>query len=447
MRARLLTFWEKLNGSFWFVPAVMVLLAFGLALITLSVDQNVSEAPLPLLEWVYGSSPDGVRSLLSTIASSMISVAGVTFSITLATLSLASSQLGPRLINNFMRDRGNQVVLGTFVSNFVYCLLVLRTIRGTDEITFVPHLSVIVAVGLTLVSLMVLIYFFDHVSKIIQAQNMITNIGRELARAIERMFAESPKGSGYEFTLRHDEDQPADFADDSVSISAPASGYLQSIDHDGLSQLAHKSNLIIQVKHRPGHFIAKGAPLASIYPAAQHEAEIEDDVLGCFVVGSERLRMQDIEFIIEQLVEIAIRALSPGINDPFTAIASLDQLGSTLAELAERTIPTGYYYDEDDHLRVISQSTTFEGVINKAFDQIRQHSRADVAVTIRLLEVLAVIGARTQQQPQREALLRQANMIKRASAEAISEPYDRVDVDSRYDQLLRILDYTDATAS
>ncbi len=163
MRVRLYKFWEQLTGSFWFLPTFMVVLAIILASTTLYIDRLDIDFGVPEFSWIYSGSPDGARSILSTIASSMISVAGLTFSITIVALSLASSQLGPRLLNNFMRDKGNQIVLGTFISVFTYCLLILRSIRSLDEISFVPHISLTLAIVLALISLGVLIYFFHHV--------------------------------------------------------------------------------------------------------------------------------------------------------------------------------------------------------------------------------------------------------------------------------------------
>ena len=416
----------------------MVRLAALLAVIMIALDEAFPDPPVEALEWVYTSSPDGVRSLLSTIAGSMISVAGVTFSITIATLTLASSQLGPRLLNNFMRDRGNQVVLGTFVANFVYCLLVLRAVRSPDEIAFVPHLAAMVGVFLTIVSLGVLIYFFDHVSSMIQANNLIARIGDELESSIDRLFSKH----GDSNRLRRDEDIPDDLEKSGRGVEAGDNGYLQAVDYEALCKAAYKANVLLKLRYRPGDFVPKGSEIVLIYPG-ERDAEtlesLEAAIHGSFALGADKLRLQDVEFTIYQLVEIAVRSLSPGINDPFTAITCLNQFGSTLADLAERTIPSGYYYDDEDHLRVISRTITFEGIINASFDQIRQHSRTDVAVTIRLLEVLALISARARTHDQRAALLRQAEMIKRASDEAIPETNDRRDIAARYDYVCAVV--------
>jgi uncharacterized membrane protein len=441
MKIKLYALREQLSGSFWFLPTVMVGIAIILALVMTQIDryQMALQTANPLLSWIYSGSADGARSLLSTIAGSMITVAGITFSITITTLSLVSSQLGPRLLNNFMRDRGNQVSLGTFVATFTYCLFVLRTIRSTDEITFVPHFSVTLAIALAVISLEVLIYFFHHVSTMIQAQNVIANIGSELEASIERLFSNQSGKSHYEYELRREDDIPADFDENTNLVTVPASGYLQTINYEALLQVARESDLLLRLFYRPGDFIANRSEIIAFYPKQELSESVEKNIQNAFTLGTGRLRVQDVDFSIDQLVEIAVRALSPGINDPFTAIACLDQFSTTLAALAEHTIPSGYYYDTDGHLRVISDVVTFNGIVNAAFNQIRQHGRSDIAVTIRLLEVIAIILARTQSDKHQQALVQQAEMIKRASDEVIFEENDRRDITERYDIILRIL--------
>lgn len=435
MKIKAYTFWEKLSGSFWFLPIVMALSAMALAMAVLAIDR----LNLPLLAEIYAGSPDGVRSLLSTIAGAMISIAGLTFSITIATLALASSQLGPRLLDNFMRDRGNQVALGTFVSIFIYCLMVLRAVRSVEEMVFVPHLSVTLAMVLVVISLGVLIYFFHHVSTTIQAQHVIGSIGRDLEASIERLFSSEYRTGPYEYKLRGEDDIPTDFEDKAVYIASAVSGYLQAIDYEALRKAASEEDILLRLVYRPGDFVAKGSEICAVYPDEGISEALEKSVRGAFTLGAGRLRIQDVEYALDQLVEIAVRALSPGVNDPFTAIGCLDQLGTTLSQLAERVIPSGYVYDPDGRLRVISDTVTFDGIVNAAFDQIRQHGRSDVAVTIRLLEVLAIILARTKTYSQRRALIRQAEMIKRGIEDAIPEENDRQDITERYDQVMHIL--------
>lgn len=440
MRVRLYKFWEQLTGSFWFVPTFMVLIAIVLAFFMLYVDRLDIDFGRAEFSWIYSGSPDGARSILSTIASSMISVAGLTFSITMVTLSLASSQLGPRLLNNFMRDSGNQIVLGTFISVFTYCLLILRSIRSLDEISFVPHLSLTLAIALAIISLGVLIYFFHHVTMMIQAQNLIAKIGDEMKSNIEHLLRDE-EHTPYEHQLRSEDDIPDDFEDKALFIKAETSGFLQTVNYEGLVTINEENNLLIKVLYRPGEFVSVGSNIMAIYaPNNSVPDDIQEDIRESFTTGAVRLRLQDIEFAVDQLVEIAVRALSPGINDPFTAIACLDQFSANLSILAREELPSGYHYGESDKLRVISEVVKFNGLVDAAFNQIRQYGKNDVAVTIRLLEVIGTILVQTRTDEQRQALIDQANMIKETSERVIEVDLDLKDIMRRYDDIAKIID-------
>lgn len=444
MDTKLAAFWEQLTESFWFIPALMMAAALVLGFLMPQLDaSSATGGNSPILD----VSPDGARALLSTIAGSMISVAGVAFSITIATLSLASSQLGPRLLSNFMRDQGNQITLGTFVSIFTYCLLVLQTVRSADTVTFVPYRSVALAMVMAVFSVFVLIYFFHHVSNMIQASQVIANIGRELEHNIARKFRAKPRHTGYEKALRDDGDLPEDFDDNVAYVTAPMSGYLQALDLDDYQTLATKKDLVLRILYHPGDFVAKSTEVIAVYPRDQLSDAIIERAQDALTIGAQRLHIQDIKFSVEQLVEIAVRALSPGINNPFTAIACLDQFSATFVELAEHPLPSGYYYDAQNKLRVVRETVTFESLLNTAFDPIRQHGRSDVAVTIRLLEVIAIIASRATTASQKQVLLQQANMIQRASEEAILEEHDRDTIAERHALALRVLEEDDLTVA
>jgi uncharacterized membrane protein len=440
MNTRAVTLWERIKGSYWFVPALMVVMSIILALFSTEFDRELDSEALAGLPLIFSGGAEGARTVLSTIAGSMITVAGVTFSITIAALSQASLQLGPRLLVNFLRDRGNQIVLGTFVATYMYCLLVLRTVVTTEFVSFVPQVSVTICLLLAVASVGVLIYFIHHVATLMQADTVIASVGRDLQRSIERLFPEDNGAiASYEHAPRHEADVPADFAEQSAYIKSSASGYLQAIDYSILISAAHEQGVLIRLFHHPGEFIAEDSEIASVFPGAKISETLEREVNKGVVLGNRRIHLQDVEFAVNQLVEIALRAISAAINDPFTAMACLDQLGNRLAELAERTIPAGYYYDRMGKLRIISDIVTFADVIDTAFNQIRQHSRNNVAVTIRLLESLAVIAARAHTIEQRNAIARQTHMVKQASEAAIPEAQDRQDINRRFELIMRLL--------
>ena len=429
---RLRALWEYLRGTYWAVPSAMsiasVLLAFGI----IQLDQAATPKLLNRLSWVYEGGPDGARAVLSTIAGSMITVAGVTFSITIVALTLASQQFGPRLLRNFLRDFGNQVVLGTFVSTFLYCLLVLRTVRGSDDAEFVPHLAVTVGVTLATLSLGVLIFFIHHVATSIQASQIIANVAEDLEGAINRLFPETigeDAVSAAAATLSADgpsKEPPA------RAVMAKSTGYVQSIDADGLMRIAREHNVVVRVYARPGAFVRRGSLLLT-RTSGTDRAEADAKSFGdAFIIGTERTGTQDVTFFVDQLVELAVRALSPGINDPGTARLCIDRLEQALCHLAGRHMPSAERYDEDGNVRVIACPLTFPDVVASAFDEIARYGRTSVSVTCRLLEAIGNVGSCVKHQAHRSALLRHAADIAAGARDERLSDHDRELISRRH---------------
>jgi uncharacterized membrane protein len=362
--------------------------------------------------------------------------AGVTFSITIAALSLASTQLGPRLLYNFMRDRGNQFVLGTFIASFVYCLLILRTIRGADEAGyFVPAISVTGGVALGLASLGVLIYFIHHVAVSIQAPNVVAAVERDLAHVVEGEFATEnavPPG-------KHTPELPDGFDERAAEVPSSEDGYVQALNEDALVKVAARADVLLVIEQRPGHFVAEESPLVRAWPPESLDAALVREIRGHFVVGAQRTSEQDVEFAVDQLVEVAVRALSPAINDPFTAIGCLDWLGAALCRAGRGRTPDPVRTDEAGRVRVIHRCPiTFAGLVDGAFNQIRQFGARSPAVVLRMLETIETVLRCTRGDPDEvSTLLRHAEMIHRAGLGATPEPHDRADIDARYQDVLR----------
>ncbi len=433
MKTLLLKYWYRLRSSFWFVPATMACLAVALAFSCVALDRTFTDDWLQLVGWSYSGGAEGASLVLSTVAGSMIAIAGTVFSMTLVALSLASSQLGPRLMRNFMRDTANQVVLGTFVATFVYCLLVLRTIRRADEVAFVPHLSVSIGVLLAIVSVGVLIYFIHHISVSIQADQVVARVGRELDGGIDSLFPGDFGSPGSDASRPIIEaNLPAVFAGDAAVVSALNDGYLQLIDADVLMALASKEDLLIRLERRPGHYLIKGRAMLMVWPAERVTETLTAKLQAAFVLGNQRTAAQDVEFSFQQLVEIALRALSPGINDPFTAVACVDRLGSALCRLARRDIPSPLRYDSEGRLRVIAPGSTFTGIVDTAFNQIRQSGRSNPAVVIRMLDAIGEIADHVHCSQDADCLQRHVNMIIKGAREAVPDPEDVSAVETRY---------------
>jgi uncharacterized membrane protein len=431
--------WDRLHSSYWFIPTVMALAATALAFTMLIFDRT-GKVEIDYW-WVYTGGADGARSLLGSVAGSMVSVAATAFSITIVALQLAASNFGPRLLRNFMQDTGNQVVLGTFIGTFIYCLLVLRTIRGEGDgyEQFVPQLAVTVGILLAIISIGVLIYFIHHASTIIQASNVIQNVSADLHSAIERLF---PQKIGHgEPELRQTVTEiPASFEEEAVPIRANSTGYLQAIDDEELMKIACKYNLLVHLQTRPGKFVVQGSGLILAFPGEKVHQKLTKQINNAFILGKERTEQQDVEFPINQLVEIALRAISPAVNDPFTAIRCIDQLSAGLCHIVQRNFPSPYRYDNNNRLRVITESVKFAGLMDAAFNQIRQYGRSDVALTIRLLEAIGLIATYTKNSKYQAVLRHHADMILQDSREELSQEQDRQDVEERYYQVIKNLD-------
>lgn len=288
---RLRASWEYLRGTYWAVPSAMAVAAVGLSVAMIQLDEAATAGLLDRLSWVYTGGPEGARAVLSTIAASMITVAGVTFSITIVALTLASQQFGPRLLRNFLRDLGNQAVLGTFVSTFIYCLLVLRTVRGSDDEEFVPHLAVTVGVVLAMLSLGVLIFFIHHVATSIQASRIIANVAKDLEGAINRLFPETIGDDSATAEPGGASPGESDISDEGTrEVRATTTGYVQAIDAQSLIGVARERNVVVRVRARPGAFVRKGQVLLTIRPTPSHGDRDDKPFQELFIIGSDRDR-------------------------------------------------------------------------------------------------------------------------------------------------------------
>lgn len=433
--------WDSLRGSFWFLPSLMVVAAIGLSLMMIHLDKAAETQRLvETLGWTFSRGPEGSRALLAMVAGSMLTIASVSFSITIVALQLASSQFGPRLLRNFMRDRGNQIAIGTFIATFTYCLLVLRTVNGTENEQFVPHMAVTVALLLALFSVGVFIFFIHHSAESIQAENVIAAVSRELLDAIDRLYPDGIGEESAEKTVEEIWKPPHDFDLNSRPIVSKESNYLQAINIDELLAIAKEHDLLLFIAQRPGKFCLKDDPVALASPCERVDGVLAERIRSEFFFGHRRTLVQDVEFAIDQLVEVAVRALSPGINDPFTAINCIDRLGAGLCALAKKRIPSENRYDDKGSLRVVARSSTIQGMIDDSFDQIRQAARSNTSVTLRLLEMIAAVAPQSRSPIFRQALRRQANGIHRGSQEQLPEAIDREDAAERFQEAVVALD-------
>ncbi|WP_366519138.1 DUF2254 domain-containing protein [Natronocella acetinitrilica] len=439
MRLQLFKYWNLVRSSFWFVPSLMASGAVALVFASVAVDEPLTDWLAVNLGWTFRGEAEAASAVMEVIAGSMITIAGVVFSMTLVALSLASSQLGPRLLRTFMRDTSTQVVLGTFIATFVYCLLVLRLIRRAEEVEFVPNLSVSLGVLLAVASVGVLIYFIHHVSVSIQANEIAGRIGKELIQKIDQLFPEEigQEGQPGKTDLSNVKFIEA-FDRDAKPVAADKDGYLQSIDGGALLALAMEKDFVVRLQRKPGNYIVAGLPLLLISPGSRVTDDLAKEVNSYFVMGDQRTTGQDIEFSVNQLVEMAVRAQSTGLNDPFTAIACVDLLGSALCRLAARDMPSPFRHDCRNQLRLIARADTFVDFVDAAFNQIRQYSRSSAAVTIRLLETIAVIAEFVHRPEDRAILLLHARMIAQGAKEELPEKEDRRVVEELWQAVIEL---------
>jgi uncharacterized membrane protein len=328
-----------------------------------------------------------------------------------------------------MHDRLNQLVLGTYVGTFLYCLLVLSTVKSQAEMVFVPQWSILFAIGLAVANIFLLILFIHHISVSIQADKVISDLSNSIWKSIRTAFPEQAAGTPATAPSR---DWEARYTH-STPILAPKNGYIQLIDQEALLHLARQHDGLIKLTYRAGEFLVEGSTLGYWYHLEAEDAERAQTIANKVILGQIRTSLQDVEFAVHQLVEIAAKALSPGVNDPYTAIACIDYLTATLCHLTKVDFPTGYRCDEEETLRLITKPYDFAGIMDAAFFQIRQFATGSPAVLIRLMKALATIGSFARDGVQLAAVQRHADMVLRAGQSALAEKHDLEDLVERYD--------------
>jgi uncharacterized membrane protein len=422
---------EVLRTNLWLVPALEIVAAAILFVITYAMDRAVYDGVFGVPGWAISGSADVARTVLTAIAAAVITVIGVVFSIVIVALTLTSTQFGPRMLRNFIRDRGTQVTLGTYVATFVYAVLTLGSVGQGHHGPFVPHISVTMTLVLMLADLAVLIYFLHHIAIQIQLPQVIAGIAGDLQKAIELQAGDQSEGADAELAAALIENMTGQGG----VVAAPRSGYLQYIEHRTLVTIAAEVGAVIHILYRPGHFILQDNQYAAVWPAEAAD-QVERELGRAHVTGPYRTLAQDVSFGVDQLVEIAIRALSSAINDTFTALTCIDWIGDSLAKVTGRWQPTRVYRDDAGAVRVITTETTWERLVQRAFEKVRQAARGMPAVMIRQLDALTRIMERTTSTEDRQVLLDQAAMIERLSANTVDEPTDRADITRAYTRVL-----------
>ncbi len=428
--------WSELKATFWFIPVIIIFCSVLLSTVLVYLDGFINFPEEGLSHFFFVKSPDSARSILSTISGAMIGVAGTVFSVTLVALTLASSQFGPRLIKNFMYVRLNQVVLGSYISTYLYCLLVLNAIKGGGDYIFIPSLSILVAILAAGANIILLIIFIHQIAVSIQADKVISDISDFLSKQLKTLFPEK---------MEQDEEDDEEFDastvksgfSKSIPVNAPKSGYLQYIDNENLMEILTTRNALLELHYRPGGYLVDGMKIGLLHTKEEWNKEDFKKLFKQFVIGKTKTSQQDIEYSIHQMVEIAVRALSPGVNDPYTAITCIDNLTATSSFLAQVKFPSKYRFDKEDNLRIIADNVDFKGVLDASFNQIRQFSAGNPAVIIRLMEALTTILGFVKNEKYKKTVIRHAEMVMTTGRQTIKEKNDIQDLINRSTNILK----------
>ena len=402
MLTRLRALWQDINASYWFYPALSVVASLALAAFTLWLDGRTPQDWLQDQLILRPANAESASTMLNAIAVSMMGVAATVFSITIAAVVYASGSYGPRLLNNFMEDRGNQLSLATFIGTFVYALTVLRAVRHGDEAGFVPQISLLTAYALMGLSVAVLVYFLNHIPSSIRINSVLKDIGLRLLRGVEKTYPERNSGTA-----------PLPEHGEGVPVRAHGAGYIEVLDFDRLHAVAKKHGGKIVMAVRTGDFVHPSVTIARWCPYADGESDPPADAIrDCLALGSARTPHQDLQFLIDELVEIGLRALSPGINDPFTAITAIHWLSAGTARLGERDLR--YRLDRETRIDtelVIPLDDDYGHFVARGFGAIRSSVATNRITAMVMFDALADAASTLDDEVRRGQLKQQGDLL------------------------------------
>lgn len=396
----------SLRGGFLVRP-MLIAITFGLIGGVLSAWEEGHPAIskiVPTFLFPSNHEPEIAQLILASIATSMMTVVSIVFAILLMTLTLASMQFSPRLIVTFVSDRITQQTLGIFLGTFLYCIAALPSARKLP-VAFSPVLTVFGAMLLSVACVGWLLFFISHISQSISVNHIVDRIARETETMIDNLM---PKRRLYSAETGAPLDEPNPWDAPVLSV---ISGYVRTIDTNQLVAIAKANRISIRVLRRVGHFVPAGVPLLTISKAKLLTPALSESLLRSFQIGPTRTLEQDIEFGILQIVDIALKAISPAVNDPSTAISCVDQLSSILISFSTRQAPGTHFYDPPGTLRVTIPNLGFDRLAESAFEQIRSYSKTDVAVSLRLMRAFIDITQTLPNGADRQLLAEQGRRL------------------------------------
>ncbi len=420
----------------------MAIIAFLLARIFYSIDTLIPNEVLENSRFILSGNTSELRNILVGMATTTLATAGVVFSLLTLPLSTVVSQYGSRLLRIYLGDRTTQFVLGMFTGTFTYCLVTALWLPPSDQVYDLPQLTVTFALVFFLATFGSLIALIQHISTALQAPKIVAAAGAELRSTVQLMAPENGDKSN--------ENHPVILTSSKVLNDEPGyvirtrrTGYIQSIDLERMLKLANEANLIIQLNRKPGHFVIAGDQMALVWPVDHVSQRMAIKLLHVFLIGDQRTPTQDLEYAVCQLAEVALRAMSPAINDPFTAMTCLDNIGAGLALYVGQNSPQSNYYDSNGQLRVIYEPANFNELLVAAFYMLRHASCDNVAVLIRMLDVMETIGRGIQQDEQLKELLRHVALVRAETEVGNLISSDRAAIRQRCETLINFLQGTE----
>jgi uncharacterized membrane protein len=443
--------WDRLKVSFWFASAIMALAAALLAWFMYWLDGRIPNEALQNSRFVLAGTANEMRSALLNIAGTVLATAGVVFTLLTLPLSTVAAQYGSRLLRLFLGDRTAQIVLGMFVATFVYCMAAALSIPPAEVERQAPQLTATVGLYLMLATFATLILLVQHVSTMLQAPNIAAAAGADLLEVIRAEIAQdgthNADGVGGLESLPGAEGIPQAQAEpEGYPVRVTGTGYIQYIDPAAILALAREKDLVIRLLHQPGHFVRLGAVVALVWPAGQVDKQVAKLIRRAYQIGNVRTPTQDIEYAVNQLTEMAVRAMSPAINDPFTAMTCLDHIGAGLVEFIRRGEKGSYYYDRGGRLCLVLKPVAFAALLSAAFAMLRHASCDNASVLLHMLEVIDVIGQETQSPEARQHLLRHVSLILAESQAGALIEQDRQRLARSGEALLVKLEVTPSAA-
>ena len=416
----------KSNVNLWLVPLKMSLAAVLLFAITMVPDVLAAKHVIHIPDWFSMGGIDDARAILSAMLGCVSTVLALIFSVALLVLSMVANLFGPRLLYRFVQDWVTQTCIGIFMGAFIYVFLVFLVTHQDAHDSFIPQVSLITSWFFVLGAFAFLVFYSHRVAVLIQNPDAIGRIVDDLQRAAE-IVERDDRGEAhkYQVPLPNVEVPTAELA----AVLSTKSGYLQEMDHRVLVNAASRSRALISVPFRPGQFVLEGETLATISPPEAKQV-LSPLIKQSIALGRHRVLAQDLEFGIAQIVEIAIRALSPAVNDTFTGIASVDLLGEALTILAKTRQIGGNWYDADGELRLQVRSLLLPRLIKQSFDQIRQAAVDNPAVLIRLLSTIGRLSSKIHNAEDRHALLNEAAAVWETAVSGRLVTMDRQDIEA-----------------